>query len=323
MTAGIAMTGLTGGIGLLGAPAGAGIGAGMTVTVAALRPSGPAADTAATGGSGGHRGAARLRRWRAAGGDRRAGLGLAVGIGVLTATRWLAVALALGVLAGCWSRLFGGGRAERAAMARLEALAAWTESLRDLTAAGIALPEALPASTAAAAPAIRAELATLAERLAAREPLPAALLALAADLDDPGADLIVAALALNARAQGRQLRAVLSALADSVRAELADRRQVEAERRALRRGVRIVVVVTVAMALGLALGNPGYVAPYRTAVGQGVLAGVVAVFAVGFGWLAALARMPRPARFLAQATAPAAGGARAARAGAFRVGEPG
>lgn len=312
---------MTGGIGLLGAVAGTGLGAGVTVMVAALRPADPAAEFTATRFAG-HRLVAGLRRWRTSGGQRRAGLGVGVGIGVLTATRWLAVAAALGVLAGCWSRLFGGGRSERAAMARLEALAGWTESLRDLTAAGVALPEALPASAAGAAPAIQSELTGLAERLAGREPLPGALLALAADLDDPAADLIVAALVLNARAQGRALRAVLSALADSVRAELADRRAVEAERRALRRGVRIVVAVTVAMALGLALLNPDYVAPYRSAVGQGVLAGVVAIFALGFGWLAALARMPRPARFLVVPPAPAADRARGVPAGAVRTGGP-
>jgi Flp pilus assembly protein TadB len=309
------------GTGLLGVLAGAGIGAGVTVTVAALRPADPAVQFTATRAAG-HRLEAGVRRWRTSGGQRRAGLGLAVGLGVLAATRWLAVAAALGVLAGCWSRLFGGGRTERAAMARLEALAGWTESLRDLTAAGIALPEALPASAAGAAPAIRSELAGLAERLAGREPLHDALLALAGDLDDPAADLVVAALVLNARAQGRALRAVLSALADSVRAELADRRAVEAERRALRRGVRIVVAVTVAMALGLALLNPDYVAPYRTAAGQGVLAGVVAIFALGFGWLAALARMPRPARFLAVPPAPAAGRNRAVLASAVHSGGP-
>ena len=310
------------GTGLLGPLAGAGLGAGVTLTVAALRPGAQPAEGRAIGSSVGHRAGARLRRWRRAGGDRRAGSGLAVGLAVLAATRWLAVAAALGVLAGCWSRLFGGGRTERAAMARLEALAAWTESLRDLTAAGIALPEALPASAAGAAPAIRSELAALAERLAGREPLPAALLELAGDLDDPAADLIVAALALNARAQGRALRAVLSALANSVRAELADRRQVEAERRALRRGVRIVVAVTVAMALGLALLNPDYVAPYRTAVGQAVLAGIVAIFVAGFGWLAALARMPRPARFLVPPRGPTAGRTGTDPAGVVRAGSP-
>src|SRR6185503_10866284 len=96
---------------------------------------------------------------------------------------------------------------------------------------------------AAAGPALAGPVAALVDRLRSREPLDAALHAFAADLDDVSADLIVAALLLNSRAQGRQLHAVLSALARSARQELAVRLAVEAERRATRRGVRIVLVV--------------------------------------------------------------------------------
>lgn len=228
----------------------------------------------------------------------RIGTGVAVGLVVLVVTRWVAVALALGLLAGNWRQLFGGAGEARRAMARLEALAAWTESLRDLVATGAALPEALSASLPAAAPVLAEPLAGLVDRLRGREPLEGALHVFAADLDDVSADLVVAALLLNNRAQGRQLHAVLSALARSARQELAMRRAVEAERRSTRRGVRIVLVVTVGMALGLDVLNPSYVAPYRTAVGQLVLAVVVTVFACGFLWLQRLARIPVAGRFL-------------------------
>jgi hypothetical protein len=228
----------------------------------------------------------------------RLGAGVATGLAVLVVTRWLAVAVALGVAAGCWRQLFGGARAARASIERLQALAAWTESLRDLVATGARLPEALPASRAAAGASLEQPLTSLVERLRSREPLDSALHAFAADLDDVSADLVVAALLLNSGAQGRQLHAVLSALARSARQELTVRRAVEAERRSTRRGVRIVLVVTVTMALGLKVLNPGYVAPYHTATGQLVLAVVVAVFAAGFGWLQQLARLPMAGRFL-------------------------
>ena len=58
------------------------------------------------------------------------------------------------------------------------------------------------------------------------------------------------------------------------------------------------MAVTVISALGLALGNPSYVAPYRTATGQLVLAVVVAVFAAGFAWLARLSALPASQRLL-------------------------
>lgn len=230
--------------------------------------------------------------------QRRVAVGLAAGIVVLVTTRWVAVAAGVGVLAGSWSQLFGAGRSAKRGIERLDALAAWTESLRDMVSTGAALPEALPASAVAAGPAIRPQVDTLIDRLQNREPLAESLLRFADDLCDPGADLVVAALVLNAQAQGRQLRAVLTALARSSRSELEARRRIEADRRSVRRGVQVVVIVTVAMALGLLTLNPAYVAPYREPAGQVVLAAVVAIFAVGFGWLRRLAEFRPPGRFL-------------------------
>lgn len=225
-----------------------------------------------------------------------AAVGVAVAVAVLT--RWVAVSLAAGTLVVVYDRVFGGTRRARLAIARLEALANWTESLRDLIATGLALPEALPATVATVNPLIRPQLAVLADRLAAREPLDAALQAFADDIDDTGADLVVAALLLNSRAQGRALHAVLSSLARSARSELTVRRSVEAERRSTRRAVQFVVGVTVVTALGLAVLNPTYVAPYRSVTGQLVLAVVVGIFTLGFAWLSRLSALPGPDRFL-------------------------
>ena len=224
--------------------------------------------------------------------------GTAAATVVLVATRWLAVAVAIGLVAGSWRRLFGGTSRAKVVIAQLEALAAWTESMRDLVATGLALPEALAAAADTAGPLLSAPLARLRDRLQAREPLEEALRHLADDLDDVTADLVVAALVLTSRAHGRRLNAVLTALAASTRAELVARRRIEAERRSTRRGVRIVLIVTVTMALGLRLLNPGYVEPYATPAGQLALAVVVGIFTIGFGWLHQLSTIPRPHRFL-------------------------
>ena len=229
---------------------------------------------------------------------RRAGTAVGIGLLTLAVTRWIAAAAGIGLLVFCWDRVFGGTRRAKLATARLEALAGWTESLRDLVATGIALPEALPASVTSAAPVLHDPLGRLTERLTAREPLEASLRALGDDLDDGGADLVVAALLLNARAQGRALEAVLTALAASLRGELRVRRTIEAERRSTRRAVQIVVAVTLITALGLCLGNPAYVAPYQDAAGQLMLCVVAAVFAAGFAWLARLSALPTAPRLL-------------------------
>ena len=129
----------------------------------------------------------------------------------------------------------------------MEALAAWTESLRDTIAGAVGLEQAIPATAYAAAPAIRPQLLTLVDRLRVRVPLPDALQRFADDLDDPSADIIVAALILNARLRGPGLREVLGSLAESAREELDMRQRVAAGRASTRRCVQIVMVFSLAV----------------------------------------------------------------------------
>ncbi|MFD7159925.1 type II secretion system F family protein [Kribbella sp. NPDC059898] len=227
-------------------------------------------------------------------------LGAAIGVGllVLVVTRWLVLAVALGLLAAMADRFFGGSGEERRAIDRLDALATWTEALRDTIAGAVGLEQAIPATAVNAAPAIKPGLNLLVDRLRIREPLPSALMRFADDLDDPSADLIVAALVLNARLRGPGLREVLSALADSAREELDVRRKVAAERRSTRRSVQVVVAITLIMAAGLVLFNPTYMAPYTSFIGQVVLAVVIGLYALGLLWLRRLAKIEVPERFL-------------------------
>ncbi|MGW6276047.1 type II secretion system F family protein [Kribbella sp. NPDC055071] len=231
----------------------------------------------------------------------RLGAGLGVGLIVLVVTRWLVLAIALALLAAMADRFFGGTGEERRAIDRLDALATWTEALRDTIAGAVGLEQAIPATAVNAAPAIKPGLNLLVDRLRIREPLPSALMRFADDLDDPSADLIVAALVLNARLRGPGLREVLSALADSAREELDVRRKVAAERRSTRRSVQVVVAITLVMAAGLVLFNPTYMAPYRSFIGQVVLTVVIGLYALGLIWLRRLAKIEVPERFLIRA----------------------
>jgi hypothetical protein len=131
-----------------------------------------------------------------------------------------------------------------------------------------------------------------------RLPLPDALRRFADELNDPGADLIIAALIINARLRGPGLRDLLGALSASVREELDMRRKVNAERRSTRRSAQIVVGVSVGLALGLALFNRSYVHTYDSPLGQLVLAVVVALYAGGFVWMRKLATFETPERLL-------------------------
>jgi Flp pilus assembly protein TadB len=233
---------------------------------------------------------------------RTAGTRVPIAVGaallVLLFTRWPVAAVATGALAFAWPALFGGAAAETKAIARLEGLAAWTESLRDTVAGAVGLEQAIPATAYAASPAISTELTALADRLRVRVPLPQALQKFADEMNDSSVDLIVASLILNSRLRGPGLRDVLTSLSESARAALDMRQRVNAGRRSTRRSVQIVMVVTVAFVLGLSLFNRKYVEPYSTAVGQLVLLLILGLFAAGFVWLRKLASFETPARFL-------------------------
>ncbi|MCM0621267.1 type II secretion system F family protein [Nocardioides bruguierae] len=225
-------------------------------------------------------------------------LPVAIGVGllVLLLTRWVVAAVAAGALVVLWRRV--AGREGSLGVEKVEALAAWTESLRDTVAGAVGLEQAIPSTVHAASPVIRDDLQTLADRLRVRVPLPEALQRLADDLDDATADLVVGALMLNARLRGPGLRDVLGSLADSARADLEMRQRVNADRRSIQRSVQIILGVTVLFVGGLSIFNPGYVEPYTSPLGQLVLAGILGLFAAGITWLRRLARFETPGRFL-------------------------
>ena len=227
----------------------------------------------------------------------RGAIALGAGVIVLVATGWVVAGIGAFLLALGW-RGIGGAAGERKAMARLEGLAMWTESLRDTIAGAVGLEQAIPSSLRAAAPSIQGPLGRMVDRLHTRVALPEALHKFADDLDDSSADMIIAALIINARLRGPGLRELLSALASSVREELDMRRKVNAERRSTRRSVQIVVAVSVGLALVMAIFNRGYVRPYDSAIGQIVLVVVVALYGVAFIWLRRLAKFDAPQRLL-------------------------
>ena len=282
------MNSLLSGYPLLAVVAGALTAGGLVLFVEAVRgrPAGPP----------GRRSSRLEHQLRQLAGTRGA-LALLVGALGLLATRWIVAGIGLALLVLAW-RTLGGAAGERRAMMRLEALATWTESLRDTIAGAVGLEQAIPSSLRVAAPSLQEPLARLVDLLHTRVPMPEALRTLADDLDDPSADLIIGALIINARLRGPGLRDLLGDLSTAVREELDMRRKVNAERRSTRRSAQIVVLVSVGLALGLALLNPGYVHVYDSPFGQLVLVIVVALYAAGFIWMRRLATFDAPERML-------------------------
>jgi Flp pilus assembly protein TadB len=266
---------------------GAVVGSGVVLLVVALRGTVPRTGRVL------HSGRSLLDR-----AGRRAVVAVVVALLTLVVTRWPVAAAAAVALVFGWSALFGGTRMERQATAQIEGLAAWTESLRDTIAGAVGLEQAIPATVYAASPAIRPQLRLLVDRLRVRVPLPVALQRLADELDDPSADLVVAALILNARLRGPGLRQVLTSLSEAARAELDMRQRVAAGRSATRRSAQIVMIFSLAVIVLLTVVNRAYVAPYASATGQLVLAVVVGCFAGGFVWMKRLSGIDMPGRFL-------------------------
>ncbi len=91
---------------------------------------------------------------------------------------------------------------------------------------------------------------------------------------------------------------MLTSLAKSAREEVDMRQRVIAQRAGTRRSVQIIVAVVVIFVLGMAVFNRNFVRPYGSPLGEVVLAGVLALFGLGFWWLRRLAKVDPPSRFL-------------------------
>jgi tight adherence protein B len=214
-----------------------------------------------------------------------------------------------GILAGSavWAlpgTLMGAERARAARLQRLEAIATWTESLRDTLSAAAGLEQTIMATAGSAPAAIRPQVVGLAEALHRGVRLPDALRAFAVDLADPVADTVVAALLLASTQGAGRLSEPLGLLAAATREDVAAQRRVERSRAKAATDARMIIGTTLAMAVGLVVVNRGFLRPYDSTAGQIVLAIVGLLFAIGFRWLHRLSRQAEPDRVLVLDAAP-------------------
>jgi Flp pilus assembly protein TadB len=220
---------------------------------------------------------------------------------VAVVTGWLAAGLlvALGVLA--LPRILGGRAARDSAIARTEAIAAWTEMIRDSIIAASGLEEAIVATGPVAPAPIGAEVRTLVLRLE-RQSLPDALLAFQADVKHPSADMVVAALVIASRMEASDLSSLLSRLADAIRDDARMRIRVEVGRTRVRTAAKVIVGVVASTVVMLAVTNREYLGVYDDPAGQIVLLMVGAIFAVGAWLLDRMADVELPERFNARSS---------------------
>jgi Flp pilus assembly protein TadB len=216
-------------------------------------------------------------------------------VGVLT--RWPVAALLAGLAAMGVPSLLGGSESATS-IRQVEAVATWTEMLRDTLAGSAGLGQAIVATAPVAPEPIREPLRRLAGRLSAGVATEAALYALAEDLHDETADLVVCALVLASQARAQRLGELLGDLAVSAREQVAMKLRVETSRASTRSGVRTVVVFSLAFAGALAVLAHAYLAPFGSTTGQVVLAVVGACYAAGLALMVRMTKPPPPLRLL-------------------------
>ncbi|MEU7488069.1 type II secretion system F family protein [Streptomyces sp. NPDC042319] len=230
---------------------------------------------------------------------RRVVLAAAAGVtaGALTAWPVAAVLTTAGTLT--LPGLLGPDRQAARRTERMEALATWTEMLRDTLSAAAGLEQAILATADIAPAALGREMQHLATAVRAGQPLSSALRDFAEEAEDPLADVVTAALVMAAEKQASQLAALLGELAESVREQVAMRQRIDAGRASIRTGVRVTVLVTLAMVVGLVVFNRPYLDPFDSLTGQAVLGVVGALFALSFVWLTVIGRIDEPVRLMA------------------------
>jgi Flp pilus assembly protein TadB len=236
---------------------------------------------------------------------RRVVVALGVGVAAGALTGWPVAAVLTSAGALTLPGLLGPDRQAAVRTERMEALALWTEMMRDTLSAAAGLEQAVLATADIAPQALEGEMAQMAAAIRSGRPLPAALREFAQQVDDPLADVVVAALVMAAEQQASQLGALLGELAESVREQVAMRQRIDAGRASVRTGVRVTVIVTLGMAIGLVVLNRPYLQPFDSPVGQLVLAVIGTLFAISFAWLTAISRIEEPIRLI-NPTAPAA-----------------
>ena len=228
----------------------------------------------------------------------RALVAVMVAVVVLAATRWVLPALVCGAM-GWWVAGLIADRDRRGhgELERVEALATWTEQLRDVLMAGDQPIGAIQATVSTCPEPVRPQVRALASRLG-RQPEQLVLRQFADELDDPTADLIAAGL-LVALTKGGRAERVLSSLAQQARHQAERRKLLEAEREPARREVWWVTgMMTAQLVGGLVFARSSYLAPYRTLSGQVVLCVLLGAFLALIVYVQRLSRFTRPARFL-------------------------
>lgn len=229
-----------------------------------------------------------------------------IGLMVLSVTRWLGAALGTGALVVGIPWFFGGARQTRQEIERTQAIATWTEMIRDNIAGAAGLEQALLSTADIAPAAIAKEVKAFANRLDGVT-LTEALVHLGRELRHPAADLVVVSLANASRMEGRDLGPLLTRLAESIRGDVRMRLRVEVGRSRIRTSSKIVLAVTILTVAMVYFTSRDLLAVYDTTGGQLWLVAVFVLFLASLWMMNHYAQVQLPERFSARRLDPMSG----------------
>jgi Flp pilus assembly protein TadB len=179
----------------------------------------------------------------------------------------------------------------------VEAIASWTESLRDTISAAAGLEQAIIATENHCPRAINEPVQRLVASLRYGT-LEDALRRFADDIAHPSCDFVVAALITASTHHSRDVAQLLTHLAECSRSECELYLRIWVSRARTRTSVRIISGTILCFALGLFLFNMNYLRPFFSREGSLVLFLISVCFGGSLYWMSHIARVEIPGRLL-------------------------
>ena len=178
-----------------------------------------------------------------------------------------------------------------------EAMALWTEQLRDTLSAAHGLQQTLVATARHAPESVRPAVASLAAKLP-YVPIRQSLTEFAREIGHSSADFVVAALIAANEFEARDVGSLLSHLARCSREESRMHQRIWVGRARTRTAVRIISGTVVGFVGALFVMNREYLAPYGSMQGQLILSIIGSTFGLALIMLQAGSKVQLPERFI-------------------------
>lgn len=232
-----------------------------------------------------------LSTWQIPAAIAAAGIGWAV-------TGWAPLGITLATLVLVAPALGNTSSSESDFAARTEAVASWTETLRDTMRGSRGIEAAIRVTGDNAPVAIRPALQRMNRRISMGVPLPDAMADCANDINSPVFDLVAAVLLNALSVSAAQVPDMLDDIAVQARERAHSHLQVHTSRSKQRTQLRLVAIIVIVTIFGFIAVFGSYLAPLASPEGQTILSFAAACVGGLLLWIASLSALPPMTRML-------------------------